>query len=297
MTSSARFLTLTLLSSCLLAHGCVQVAESLVELSRLQAAIAKEYGEEGVNVNLNNSSFLVVTFINSSLNARSEDDRKKRAAETAAFVSRHYPSIAEIEEIWVGFVRQQTRYVVVHYSEGLGFFGFDKRGQPLSTPEERQPARDPDGPRAIAVYSPASDETEVRIASLQLAGDVNQGLSVAPHFTVPGDATGVRRSSSSPRSVSFDFGSYSTKSLFPGEPQITFLADGKVAYETSAQFSTSKNPDNELFSEFLMLQVPYPAFRRMTAGKELTLKLGDHEYKLTDEQLKALREMTEYVRD
>jgi hypothetical protein len=35
----------------------------------------------------------------------------------------------------------------------------------------------------------------------------------------------------------------------------------------------------------------------MTAGKKLTLRLGDREYQLTEEQVKALREMTEYVRD
>lgn len=134
------------------------------------------------------------------------------------------------------------------------------------------------------------------ITSLQLEGKLDQGIAVAPRFTVPGDATGVRRSSSLPRSVSFDFASYSQKSLFPGEPKITVLADGKVVFETSAQFSTSKSPEG-LFSEFLVLQIPYPAFRRMTTGKKLTFKLGDHEYKLTDEQVEALRGMTQFVRE
>ena len=60
------------------------------------------------------------------------------------------------------------------------------------------------------------------------------------------------------------------------------------------QFSTSKTPD-EKFSEFLLLQVPYLAFRRMTAAKKLTFRLGDREYELTEEQVKGLAKMTKYV--
>jgi hypothetical protein len=99
-----------------------------------------------------------------------------------------------------------------------------------------------------------------------------------------------------PKSVGVDFASYSEKSLFPGEPKILFIADGKVIFETAEQFSTSKNQDG-LFSEFLLMEVPYPAFRRLTNGKKLTFRLGDYEYKLTEEQVEALREMTEYVRE
>jgi hypothetical protein len=296
MPSSSRSLSLTvvLILSCLLAAGCAQVAKSLGELSRLHAEIVKEYGEKDVVVNLNNTS-LSITFINSPLNAKAPEERAKRAEQAAAFVSRHYPSIDQIEEIWVGFVRQETRFIVVHYSEGLDVFGFDKNGHPLSRPEEGLTTGKSDSSiRPMAIYSPRLKETDVRITRLQLEGDLNYGLAVAPHFTVPGDATGVRRSSSLPRAVSFDFASYSEKSMFPGEPKITVLADGKVVFETSAQFSTSKSPEGK-FSEFLLLQIPYPAFRRMTAGKTLTLRLGDREYRLTDEQVEALREMKQYV--
>jgi hypothetical protein len=297
MRSSSRSLSLTraLILSSLLAAGCAQVAKSLGELSRLHAEIVKEYGEKDVGVNLNNDTSLSITFINSPLNAKAPEERAKRAEQAAAFVIRHYPSIDQIEEIWVGFVRQETRFIVVHYSEGLDAFGFDKNGHPLSRPEEGLATDESDSSiRPMAIYSPRLKETDVRITRLQLEGDLNYGLAVAPHFTVPGDATGVRRSSSLPRVVSFDFASFSEKSMFPGEPKITVLADGKVVFETSAQFSTSKSPEGK-FSEFLLLQIPYPAFRRMTAGKTLRLKIGDRQYEFTDAQVEALREMTQYV--
>lgn len=291
------FPALALILSCSLAAGCTQLAKSLIELSRLQAAIIKEFGDKDVNVNLNNSSYLTVTFINSPLNDKSPEERAKRAEQTAAFVNQHYPLINQIEEIWVGFVRAETRFIVVNYTQSLDVFGFDKNGRPLPTYEEVPPASAPDSSlQPIAVYSPDLKQTEVSITSLQLQGNINKGLAVSPHFAVPGDATGVRRSATNPKSVSFDFGSYSDKSLFPGEPNIKFLADGKVVFETKAQFSTSKNTDG-LFSEIVMLQVPYPAFRRLTMGNKLAFQLGDYEYNLTEAQVKALRGMTDYVRN
>jgi hypothetical protein len=295
MPSRSTFLAATLLLSCSLAAGCAQLARSLVELSRLQAAIIKEFGDKDVNVNLNNGTALAITFINSPLNDKSPEERAKRAEQTAAFVKQHYPLINQIEEIWVGFLKQETHFVFVHYSQGLGFFGFDKNGHPLRTPEPEASAPEFDpSMRPTAVYSAERKQTDVVINRLQLEGDLNYGLALLPHFTVPGDATGVRRSSSYPATVSFDFSCYSEKSMFPGAPKIMFLVDGKSAFETSEQFSTSKY--DEKFSEYLSLRIPYPAFKHMTAGKKLTLRIGDREYEFTNAQLAALREMTEYVR-
>ena len=296
-SSRSSFLAVAVLLLCLLTSGCAQVAKSLVELSRLQQVIIKEYGEKDVNVNLLNSTSLSITFINSPLNEKGPEERAKRAEQTAAFVIQHYPSIDQISAIWVGFVKSETHFIVVHYSQSLDFFGFDKEGRPLSGPEERQPTGSSENSiQPIAKYSPNLNQTDVIITRLQLEGDLNYGLAVEPHFTVPGDATGFRRSSSYPQSVSFDFASYSPISMFPGELKITALADGNAVFETSAQFSTSKSPDGK-FSEFLLLQVPYPAFRRMAAGKKLRLRMGDREYEFTGEQVAALREMMRHVKD
>jgi hypothetical protein len=268
----------------------------MVDISRLRSEIIKQYGEKDVSVNLQNSHYLTVTFVNSPLNASSQDERANRAAQTAAFVKDHYTSVNQIKEIWVGFIRTETHFILVHYSESLDFFGFDKNGQPLSRPEEGQPPRNSDSTfRPIATYSPKLNQTEVMISTLQLEGDSSNGLAVAPHFTVPGDASGVRRARVLPLTVSFDFASYSEKSMFPGEPKISVLADGKLVFEKSVQFSTSKLPDGK-FSEFLLLQIPYPTFREMTAGRKLTITIGDREYEFTREQLAALREMKQYVK-
>lgn len=296
MSSQGRFLTLLVFFSCLFAVGCgTQLVKSLGELARLQAEIVKEYGEEGVNVRVNNSTTLVVTFINSPLNVKSREARSKRAQQTATFVKMHYPSIQKIEEVWVSFIRQETRYVLVHYTEGLDYFGFDKNARPLRVFEEDSSASASENSfRPVALYSPKLKRTDISIARLQLQGDLDEGLALAPHFTLSGDATGVKLSPG-PRFVSFDFASYAPTSMFPGETQIAFLTDEKVLFETKGVFSKSKLADGTAV-EFLYLQLPYQTFRQMTAHKNFTIRLGSIDYKLTNEQVAGLREMTRYVK-
>jgi hypothetical protein len=295
MLSSSRFRFLVLLICSCLAASCTQLAASLIEISKLQQAIVKEYGEQGVNVRLNNSTILIITFINSPLNIRSVGERAQRAEQTAQFVKQHYSSIAAIDEIWVGFVAQKTSFVIVTYTEGLGSFGFDKNAHQLPSTNDLPVVDSPDSYPAV-VYSPALKQTDVSIMRLQLEGDLNNGLAMAPHFTVPGDATGLRRSPVIPETVGLDFASYSTSVRFPGETKLIVSSDNRVVYETTSQFSASRMT-NGTFSEFLLLKIPYQAFRRMATGEKVTVTLGDKQYELSDDQRAGLREMTRYVKE
>ncbi|HEV7747402.1 MAG TPA: hypothetical protein VGO56_20560 [Pyrinomonadaceae bacterium] len=295
MDSSSRSASLISALLCLLLlAGCAKLTKSLGELSQLQNDIAKEFKEKEVAVNLSNGTSLTITFINSVLNSQEAEQRAQRAQRTAQFVSKRYPAIANIEAIWVVFMRIETRYVIVNYSENMGYFGFDQNAQPLR--EEAPPEVKPvDETRPAATYDPKLKQTDVVIRQMQLEGDINNGLSVIPHFTVPGDASDLKRSTSFPDSVRFDFSSFSEKSMFPGAPTFTFLADGKAVFETPEQFSTSKF--GEQFTEFASVGVPYQTFRRIVGGKTLKLTIGDREYAFTEKQLDALREMTNYVKE
>lgn len=297
MYSSSRCASLlsTILLSCLLATGCREAVKSLGELSKLQSDLIREYKEDDVRVNLTNNTSLTVTFVNSALNSQESEQRQQRAERTASFVITHYPSVAKLREIWVVFMLVKTRFVVMNYSETVGYFGFDKTGQPLREPDIEPVPEAVDETRPTAAYNATLKRTEVIVRQMPLEGDLNNGFSVVPHFSVPGDASGVRRSTSFPESVSFDFLSFSEKSIFPGAPKFTFLTDGKVMFETSEQFSTSKV--DEKFSEFATINIPYPTFRRMLSGKTLNLKIGERDYTFSSKQLAALREMTNYVKD
>jgi hypothetical protein len=290
---------LAVLLLCLPATGCGKLARTMLEVSRLRAAIIKEYGEKEVYVNLHNLNWLVVTFANSPLNDRGPEERKQRAQQTAAFVKQHYSSMDKITEISVNFMKVHTRYVVVHYNEGLGFYSFDKNAQPLSptaTPDDLPDELNTrDESRPTAMYSESLKQTDVSITRLQLEGTLDDGLAMVPHFTVPGDATKGRRSPP-PLFVSFDFASYSPKSDFPGLTKVRILADDKVILEETEVFSTSKSDDGT-FREFLHLQFQYPVFKQMAAAEKSVVVLGSKQYELTDAQRSGLREMTGYVRE
>jgi hypothetical protein len=288
---SSRPLRVTaILLSCLITASCAGTLKKLGDLSKLQAELLKEYGEEDVGVNLVNET-LTITFVNSSLNDKTPLERAERAQRTAVFVSQHYPTIKELDGIWVGFIKQKTRLVVIHYAESLDFFAFDRNGTQLRRPSEVQPSEQ----YSTAAYVSTLKQTDIMVRTLQLEGDLDNGLSLTPHYTVPGNITAAQPSDAPPKFVSFDFSSTSDKSLFPGAPKISFLADEKVVYETEAQFSTSKF--GEKFSESLSLPVPYPAFLRMTSGKTLTMRIGDREYAFSHAHLNALLELRAYVKE
>src|SRR5215813_4721103 len=197
-------LLLLFLASCLF-QGCAGLRKSLSELAIVQTEIAKKFGEE-VSVHENTfqkTTTIVVSFVNSSLNEKTEDERALRAKETAEIVKAKHPSIARIDSIWINFLRVKTRYLIVTYTQGLSSFGFDRDANPLTDPNNRTQPKG--GLTPWASYMAAQQRTEVSL-ELLLEGSASSGVSMIPHFSVPGDAT--RQPSEPPEVVTFDFASY-----------------------------------------------------------------------------------------
>src|ERR1700737_3000531 len=71
--------------------GCgKEFIKSLGDMARLRAELIKEFHDQDINVVVQNSTVLGVTFINSKLNDQSSTKRLERARETAVFIKRHY---------------------------------------------------------------------------------------------------------------------------------------------------------------------------------------------------------------
>jgi hypothetical protein len=291
MIPRRRFLPLILALSVLAAACIKDAAKTLGELQSVRTEINKKFGED-VNIHLGTgaSLTLTITFINSPLNEKTAEDRGKRAQETAQLVIANYKRIRSVREIWVGFVRQQTRFVFFHYSEGFEVYGFDNQGQRLAFPsgtENSTAAPAPDS-RITAGYAASSGQTDVTTAAtMQLDGmPGGYGLTVMPHFQLQGDAR--RRQVPAPNEAAFYFASYSKKPRFSEPVPIEFIADGTPVIQEKATFTGSD-------AQYCYFKVPYSVFRKLATAKNVAIKLGVKIYPLTPEQLELLQKMDGYV--
>ena len=283
------------LTSSLLVCGCntaKDLGKTLGDLVIVRAELMDKFGEQDVNIRVNNfqnRTTISVIYVNSSLNEKTTEERAKRAQETAEFVRQHYPSIKNISEIWVGFMRVTTRLVVFHWSEMIEVRGFDNEARAL-----REPGVAPLDPNLPVVrYLPSQNKTEISSNGIQLEGTPEKGVTVVPHFAVTGDVNKTRPTP--PNEVSLDFAAFSDKPKFPNMTKIVFLVDSKVVYVTQGQFSTSKI-GGDMYSEFLYLKVPTAAFLNMTSGNTLKIRLNEHEYTLTESQIVQIQQLSDYLR-
>jgi len=282
------------LTCCLLIYGCStakDVRKTLGDLATVRAELIKKFGEQAdirVNVYQNRTSISVV-YVNSPLNQKTTEERAKRAQETAEIVRQHYPSIKNVSEIWVAFMRVTTRLVIFHWSEMIDMHGFDNEARALREPPG--PPLDPSQP--VVRYVASQNKTDISSSGIQLEGTPEKGVTIVPHFSVTGNANKTRPAP--PNEVLLDFAAFSDKPKFPNLTKIVFLADNKVVYVTEGQFSTSKIA-NDMYSEFLYLKVPTAAFLKITSGNTVKLRLNEHEYTLTDSQLLQIKRMSDYLR-
>jgi hypothetical protein len=258
----------------------------------VRAELIKKFGEADVNVRVDtfqNRTSVSVIYVNSPLNQKTTEERVKRAQETAEIVKQHYPSIRNISEIWVGFMRATTRLVVFHWSEMLEVHGFDNEARALR--ERGTVPLDPSQP--VLRYSPGDNQTDISSSGIQLEGTAEKGVILVPHFSVAGDVN--RITPKPPQEVGLDFAAFSEKPKFPNLTKLVFLSDNKIVYRTEGQFSTSKIAD-DMYSEFLYLKVPTAAFLKISSGSNVKIKLNEYEYTLTESQLLQIQRMSDYLR-
>lgn len=295
MLSVYRYSLCIVLTSCLLAYGCgaaKDLGKTLGDLAMVRAELIKKFGEEGVNLHVNNFQnrlSISVTYVNSPLNQKTTDERAKRAQETAEIVRQHYPSIKKVSEIWVGFMRTTTRLVVFHWNEMLEIRGFDNDARALRHPGD--PPVDPSQPGVR--YLPSQNKTDISSSGIQLEGTPEKGVTVVLHFSVAGDVNKI--TPKPPGEVGLDFAAFSEKPKFPNVTNLVFLSDNKIVYQTQGQFSTSKIA-NDMYSEFLYLKVPTAVFVKISSGSIVKIKLNEHEYTLTESQLLQIKRMSDYIR-
>mgnify|MGYP003694074857 CR=1 FL=1 len=96
-----------------------RVVKTLSDLNAIRNHLTEKYHDE-VSVNLMNSRFLNVVFVNSTLNKMNQTERLERAQDAASFISRNYEGIKSIQQISISFVATETHFIFFHKTEGLG---------------------------------------------------------------------------------------------------------------------------------------------------------------------------------
>lgn len=291
---SRRIFLASILASALLATACLkdavrEMTKSVGEMMTVRNELMKKFGEE-VNVNITEHqgrSVLTVTFINSALNDKTREERLKRAQEAAQVVSLNYARGKNLAVVWIGFARVKTQYIVFHQSQMFDFFPFDPNGVQID-PARNGNYATVDGLETNANYLSTSDETDVSCSGIQLEGKPGGlGVTVLPHFKVPGNAK--EEPARPPKDVSFDFASYSEKPRFVGDTTpIAFIAGGKIVFQTKGTFHGND-------AQFCYLPVPYAAFKKIVTASDLVIKLGDKEYPLTPRQFTLIQQMDSYI--
>lgn len=295
MTSSRsrRMVIIATLGAAILASACSSgIVKSLSDMAKLRQQLIDKYHEQDIGVNLQNSRYLSITFINSPLNQQAPAVRAKRAQETAKFVAANYPAIRGLQSIWVSFVEYHTRLIIFHYSNTIEIFAFDNTGTMMSMGRDKEA----DDRTPVAKFNAARNETDVSITRLQLEGDLNHGIAMVPHFTVHGNVHDSNSKLGAPSVVVVDFASYADRKIFSEKAKLEIRCDGVTAFSGSALLLMPQDSGSEgSTAQFLEAQIPIQQFSKMGSSREVKIKLGGKAFALSPEDIDALRAMSAYA--
>ena len=294
----SRYLVLVVVLVCLLLNGCSSMKDmgrTLGNLGAVQSELVKKFGDKNVQIRANSfrgRTDLIVTFINSPINQKSRVEQFKRAEESAAVVKTLYPDIKKIHMIVVQFAAVKTALVLFHSTRVLDTFVFDNQGKSLQPSNSSEPSSiDPSAP--LTHYTPSENRTDISSQGILLEGTPEKGLTLVPHFSVAGNING--RTPQPPNEVSMDFASFADEQKFPNATRVLFITNGKLSYQATGQFTTSKLADG-LYSEFLYLKMPTKAFINLTSGDHISVKLEHHTYELDDRCVLQMQRMSDYLK-
>ena len=279
--------------SLLLNTSCSQTIKSLSEVSAFRNELIKEYKEQDINVVIQNSRTLDISFINSSFNNLGEQERANKAREIARFAKNHFASIDSVDKVWVSFVIAKN-YIIFNYTNSVGAYLFDKNELIAVTTSNKLGEQGV----ALASYNSLTNETSVYLKeNLQVYADPRSGIMLFPHLTIPGDNATTPKIVK-PESVILDFTTYSEKRMFPVDPNVVIYVDDKKIFSGKAQLTNVMGSEAEKsFNEFLSRKIPYSQFVQLTEGKKVKMILGAKEFEFTAEHLKALRNLRRCVEE
>ena len=271
--------------------GCSSgLVKSLAAVNAIRQQLTQKYHDE-VSVNLQNSRFLRVAFINSELNKQDSNKRWDRAEDAARFVARNYRDIRSVDQIWIAFAETQSKYIVIRYTRVINSYGFDRNGVALGLNSGSEDLRAP-----VVRYNASADQTDVSITRIQLEGNMTKGVALVPHFQVNGDARRPGSDVRPPGLVVFDFASYSDTPMFSDNAPLQIDCDGHPLVKGFARLMPNdQTGTNETIAQFLSVRMSFKALNLIAHSRNVAIALGPKHFQLAPDDIEALARMTTYV--
>ena len=282
--------------------GCARFVKSLAAATALQNGLHRKYNDE-VKVTVNSGGYLAVVFINSPLNYSDATKRFERAQDAARFVSLNFADIRSINQIWVGFIIAERRFVFYQTSRLLDSFGFDRNGALLGGGSNRfrtsETFTSSEDPRATVIrFSAPSNQSDISITRIQLEGNMQNGIALVPHFVVTGDARPPAKGTRPPQVVELDIASYSDKPLFADKTRIEISCDGEVVASGPLLLRPTQESGTDMaIAQFLSARISFRVLREMANAQRVSIVLGSKRFELLPDDIKALSQMASYVAD
>lgn len=143
---------------------------------------------------------------------------------------------------------------------------------------------------AWLVYFPFFNQLHVMPAEhLQLYGDLDNGMILLPKFTIHGKKVVA------PKTVEFQFVSYSDKKLFTINRKLTITVDDKTIFELITKLGLSKVHDDNSVTEAIVVHIPFATFVQLVNAKAAKIQLGVKNFELSSNQLSVLNDMKRSV--
>jgi hypothetical protein len=290
ISNRPRITAVSFLIICLLvANGCSSgVVKSFAAMNAIRQHLIQRYHDD-VNVNIQNSRFLRIVFVNSALNQADADKRSARANDAARFVARNYEDINGIEQIWIVFIASKTKLIAFHSDQVIQWFDFDRNGVSLgnASSEMRAP---------VVRYIASTNQTDISVTRIQLDGDIKKGVALVPHFLISGDARQPPNQLAPPDSVTFDFASYSDGPIFVDNAPLEIDCDGRPTLKGTARLQPSEaSGADETIAQFLTVRMSFKAFERIAHSRNVTIKLEPKRFELGPDDIAAFAQMTTYA--
>jgi hypothetical protein len=145
--------------------------------------------------------------------------------------------------------------------------------------------------RPYVNYSNSGGEISVGTGYIQLRGDLNDGLIMAPSFKIKGKRL------KPPTSVLFEFASFYTNTEFQSMTTLRIVGDDKLVFEVPLKIVSRTVPTETYpkWTEESEAHIPYPAFERLCQSSDVEISTGGLTMRMSNDALMKFRDIKRQV--